>query len=395
MARKVYRFDDLHDEYAQSWADVQINKKDMARVTAAAKLVLAGKAQYIAAGAARGVPWWVVGVWHWRESTCDFKGVLHNGEEIIGTGRKTKLVPAGRGPFNSWPEAADDALLIKGLNPGSPVWTAAMFQFQSERFNGMGYRMRGLPSAYLYAGTNLYRGGKFVEDGVFDRSVWDKQLGVVAIVKRLMELDDSVRFVDEAEVVQHASDERVLTAEEINPDDGLSEDEIKAIQTLLRSKGYHRVGRVDGKWGKDTVGALVAFQSAAGLPVTVSVDRAWVDKTTIAALATGPQAEVGEERAKTTASDLRKAGDPVAKANFLNKVYSAVAGFFALIFGAAQETDTAVGYLSPMREIVTDVPPIVWFGAVAAVAAVIWWQANRAERAAVADVRSGRDAGPA
>ncbi len=395
MASKVYRFEDLHDEYAQSWADVQINPQAAGRVNAAAKLILAGKAQYIAAGTPRGVPWWVVGVWHWRESTCDFDGVLHNGEKIIGTGRKTKLVPAGRGPFDSWPEAANDALLIKGLNPGSPVWTAAMFQFQSERFNGFGYRMRGLPSAYLYAGTNLYRGGKFVDDGVFDRSVWDKQLGVVAIVKRLMELDDSVRFVDEAEVVQHADDDSVLSAEEIDPDDGLSEAEIAAIQTLLRSKGYHRVGRIDGKWGKDTVGALAAFQSAAALPMTVTVDRAWVDKTTIAALATAPQAQVGAERAATTPADLRKAGDGVAKSAWWTKLWAKIFGVPALALGVAQQTDTASGYIATAKSLLSDVPDKVWLAALVAVAAAIYFTANKAESAAVDNVRSGRDAGPA
>lgn len=180
------------------------------------------------------------------------------------------------------------------------------------------------------------------------------------------------------------------TPAEIDPDDGLSKGEIEALQQRLRDLGYSEVGRVDGKWGPRTVAAVSAFQATSGLPVTGDLD-----KTTAAALTTAPPRPVSESRATTTAATMRQHGDPVAKASFLNKVYSAVAGFFALIFGVAQESGTAVGYLSPVREFVTDVPPMVWFGAVAAVAAVIWWQANRAERAAVADVRSGRDAGPA
>lgn len=180
------------------------------------------------------------------------------------------------------------------------------------------------------------------------------------------------------------------TAAPIDPDDGLSKGEIEALQQRLRDLGYSEVGRVDGKWGPRTVAAVSAFQATSGLPVTGDLD-----KSTAAALTTAPPRPVSESRATTTAATMRQHGDKVAKASFLNKVYSAVAGFFALIFGAAQESGTAVGYLSPVREFVTDVPPMVWFGAVAAVAAVIWWQANRAERAAVADVRSGRDAGPA
>lgn len=175
----------------------------------------------------------------------------------------------------------------------------------------------------------------------------------------------------------------------INVDDGLSEGEVLALQQRLRDLGYSEVGRPDGLWGPKTTAAVSAFQATVGLPVSGELD-----KTTAAALATSGPRPVSDARAKTTATDLRKAGDPVAKASFLNKVYSAVAGFFALIFGAAQQSGAAVGYLSPVREFVTDVPPVAWFGAVAVLAAIIWWQANRAERAAVADVRSGRDAGP-
>ncbi|WP_296584884.1 peptidoglycan-binding protein [Xanthobacter sp.] len=181
----------------------------------------------------------------------------------------------------------------------------------------------------------------------------------------------------------------------INVDDGLSEGEIKAIQTLLRSKGIHRVGLIDGKWGKDTVGALAAFQSAAGLPVNVTVDRAWVDKTTIATLATSPQSEVGEERAKTTASDLRKAGDGVAKATWWTKLWAKVFGVPALALGVAQQTDTASGYIATAKSLLSDVPDKVWLIALVAVAGAIYLTANRAEKAAVANVRDGRDAGPA
>ncbi|ABS68952.1 Peptidoglycan-binding domain 1 protein [Xanthobacter versatilis] len=393
MAKPTYPIEKVAPTYRPLWDRAKINAAG-SRVTAAANLVLAGKSRYLAVEAATGAPWWWVGVIHYRESACDFAGVLHNGEEIIGTGRKTTLVPEGRGPFKTWQAGAIDALLIKGIKPGSHVWTLGTALYKGEEFNGFGYRARRTPSAYLWSGTTIYMGGKYIRDHVWSPTAMDKQLGIVPIIMKLMELDDSVRFADEAEVIPAgpaaASATDAPAPAEINPDDGLSKGEIEALQQRLRDLGYSEVGRVDGKWGPRTIAAVSAFQATSGLPVTGELDKA-----TAAALTTSGPRPVSAERKSTTATDLRKAGDPVAKASFLNKVCSAVAGFFALIFGAAQESGTAVGYLSPVREFVTDVPPMVWFGAVATVAAVIWWQANRAERAAVADVRSGRDAGPA
>lgn len=400
MARKVYRFEDLRPEYARRWAAMQIKPGKVRSLDVVARKIIAGKAEYQRVEADTGVPWAVVGVLHNREASCDFKGVLHNGERILGTGRKTRLVPKGRGPFKTWHEAALDAVAIKGWDK-STIWSIEFFLFASEVFNGMGYRAHGVPSAYLWSFSDQYVRGKYVADHEFDPGVVDQQMGVAPLMRRLFILDPSADFTDlpksaypEGTIgeMDPIAGEMLRCDEDVTIDlaDGLSEPEVRALQQRLRDLGYSEVGRADGKWGPRTAAAVSAFQATVGLPVTGELD-----KTTAAALATSGLRPVSEARAKTTASDLRKAGDPVAKASFLNKVYSAVAGFFALIFGAAQESGTAVGYLSPVREFVTDVPPIVWFCAVAAVAAVIWWQANRAERAAVADVRSGRDAGPA
>jgi peptidoglycan hydrolase-like protein with peptidoglycan-binding domain len=57
--------------------------------------------EYVKLYKATGVPPQVTAVIHERESSGDLKGVLHNGEAIIGTGKKTKLVPAGHGSTGS------------------------------------------------------------------------------------------------------------------------------------------------------------------------------------------------------------------------------------------------------------------------------------------------------
>ena len=119
---------------------------------------------------------------HFRESSLDFKGVLHNGERILGTGRKTKLVPAGRGPFLTWEEAAVDALMMKkSIFPRE--WTLASKLEFAEKFNGLGYRNTSEFSPYVFAGTNFHdETGKYVADGKYSSTAPEKQLGVAAIL---------------------------------------------------------------------------------------------------------------------------------------------------------------------------------------------------------------------
>lgn len=135
-----------------------------------------------------GVPWQMVAVIHIREAgesdVGKWKGVLHNGEKIIGTGKQTKLVPSGRGPFDNWHDAAVDALRIKGFDKYSD-WSVARVLWALEPFNGYGYRNKGLRSPYLWASTNHQQLGKYVADHVFDPNVMDKQIGCAALLKYL------------------------------------------------------------------------------------------------------------------------------------------------------------------------------------------------------------------
>lgn len=122
---------------------------------------------------------------HYRESSKSFKGVLHNGEKILGTGRKTILVPKGRGPFLSWEESAIDALLMKkSIFPEK--WTFESKLEFAEKYNGAGYRKTSEFSPYVFAGTNFHdETGKYVSDGKYNPNAPEKQLGVAAILLEL------------------------------------------------------------------------------------------------------------------------------------------------------------------------------------------------------------------
>src|SRR5690606_2363417 len=66
-------------------------------------------------------------------------------------------------------------------------WSLANTLELLERYNGLGYRNKGLPSPYLWAGTDQYQKGKYVKDGKFDSNHVDQQLGVAPILMKLRE----------------------------------------------------------------------------------------------------------------------------------------------------------------------------------------------------------------
>lgn len=156
----------------------------------AARKCIRLKSRYLKVAKQTGVPWEWLAVIHMRESNNNFAGVLHNGEKIIGSGRKTKLVPRGRGPFPSWEEAAIDALAIKKL-VGLPkaTWTLGKQLYEAERFNGFGYFNKGKRSPYVWAGSSMQQRGKFIRDHVYSASTMDTQLGVAPVLKRIGELE--------------------------------------------------------------------------------------------------------------------------------------------------------------------------------------------------------------
>jgi lysozyme family protein len=141
------------------------------------------------------VPWELIGALHYREAGWDFRGVLHNGDKIIGTGRKTYRVPKGRWPFNSWEEAAIDALkMIWSLGYSSLDWSDSQLRSvagYAEKYNWMGYRNRGKVSPYVWSGTEKYTWGRFVADHVYNSSSYDSRPGVMPIIIDILKKNGS------------------------------------------------------------------------------------------------------------------------------------------------------------------------------------------------------------
>lgn len=174
--------------YRNLWKSMRVTR--VAECDTAARRILAGRSRYQAVERSTGVPWFFIGLLHMRESGCNFAGVLHNGEHILGTPRKTRLVPAGRGPFTTWEEAAIDALRLKGLHMVKE-WPIERIGYECERFNGWGYLGR-VNSPYVWAGSNHYSRGKYIADHVFSATHVDKQLGTMPVLAALYKMDTEV-----------------------------------------------------------------------------------------------------------------------------------------------------------------------------------------------------------
>ena len=131
------------------------------------------------------VPAELIAAIHWRESTGDFGACLHNGADIGNT------IDTHEGPkvFYSWQDSAIDALTNYGGNPDDIIEN----DFQSycdyaEHYNGMGYSLyQNMNSPYVWAGTDKYTNGKYVQDGHFDPNAKDKQIGVAVMLKALLD----------------------------------------------------------------------------------------------------------------------------------------------------------------------------------------------------------------
>lgn len=180
-------FEKYGPEYQQLWDTMKIIR-DAKQLDRVSNLIKKHQSVYEGVQKETGVPWQLIAVIHLREAgesdIGKWKGVLHNGQKIVGTGRKTTIVPMGRGPFKTWHEAAVDAIKFQGFTK-IKEWTVARMLWALEPYNGYGYRMKGLRSPYLWASTNHQQRGKYVSDGVFNANVMDTQMGCAALLKFL------------------------------------------------------------------------------------------------------------------------------------------------------------------------------------------------------------------
>jgi lysozyme family protein len=161
--------------------------------TVAARLVLpTAKVRYQNVQLRTGVPWFFIAVVHEREASQNWNTQLGQGDPLD---RVSVHVPRGRGPFNTWEDGAVDALVnCQPFAARNKDWSVGPLLALLEEYNGLGYAMRGIPSPYVWSGTDQYRSGKYVRDGVYDPDAVDQQLGCAGLLMTMMKLDQSIKF---------------------------------------------------------------------------------------------------------------------------------------------------------------------------------------------------------
>lgn len=185
--------------YKHAWSIMKFDLGYEIPVLNDVKIILKGKSSYVAVEKATGVPWWIVGCIHMREASCNFKGLLHNGErgiigpEAIKANRKSTIVPKGVGPFPTWEAAAIHAITMNGnrwekIKAGGHKIEEILYAV--ERYNGLGYVTgagKADNSPYLWARTNINDDfGQYVRDGKYDpNSSVQNTSGFAALAKKL------------------------------------------------------------------------------------------------------------------------------------------------------------------------------------------------------------------
>lgn len=181
---------------AKRWANAKLISASAP--AAVAHRLVAAKARYQAVEAATKVAWPFIAVAHERECSQSWRGSLAQGDPW---NHVSIHVPKDRGPFKSWEEAAIDALVnCAPFAARNTDWSAAGTLTKLEEYNGLGYAAHGLPSPYIWAGTDQYRSGKYIADGHFDPDAIDHQIGCAALLRSMMAIDPSIAFPSDLSV---------------------------------------------------------------------------------------------------------------------------------------------------------------------------------------------------
>lgn len=152
----------------------------------------AAKARYETVSAQTNVPWFIIAVIHEREASQSWVANLAQGDPWNAV---SVHVPKGQGPFDSWEDAATNAL--KRCAPYAAHWAdwsigGALTLL--EEYNGLGYAQHGVPSPYIWASTDQYKSGKYIADGHYDPNAVDHQLGCAALLTRMAVADKSINL---------------------------------------------------------------------------------------------------------------------------------------------------------------------------------------------------------
>lgn len=183
--------------YRHLWTTAVVKPEKQESASHQAARIIAHRVEYeaVAKDAGGGIPWFMIGALHVRESDQDFKTHLHCGDSLYARthneprGRPKADPKSGHLPY-TFEESAIDALCMQphALDKVKP-WSVERLLYECEKYNGWGYLTKG-NSPYVWSWTSQYDSGKYVADHKYDPKAVDKQPGVAAIFKALV-LEDA------------------------------------------------------------------------------------------------------------------------------------------------------------------------------------------------------------
>jgi lysozyme family protein len=189
----------------QRWHNMKLAQARLPELDSVAKRLVDAKPRYLAVedrlrklpSQHYFAPWWFTAICSERE----YGGPPHWDRQLAQGDPLSRVSwhdPAGRGPFtgeDAWLRGCLNALIdcapyAASWHDWTPGGTATIW----EEYNGLGYAARGVPSAYVWSGSDQYISGKFVADHVYRAGVVDVQEGCMPILSRMMLLDSSIAF---------------------------------------------------------------------------------------------------------------------------------------------------------------------------------------------------------
>lgn len=281
-------------EYRRLWDTMTVSDDWQKKAKAIAGRIVANQGRYATAVAGTDVPWWFVAVVHAMECSLRFDQHLHNGDPLAARTVRVprNRPPAGTPPF-TWEQSARDALEYERLT-AIVSWSLEDALFNWHRYNGINneYKRRGIPTPYLWSGSQHYRKGKYVADGVFDAEAVSAQVGAAVLLKTLADLG-AVTLGAAAIESNPAAATGTLQALSIDTSGtlfahveaeladpgplaigaGKKAAEKKAVRRLQEWLHVHAfVTPIDGGFGDSTSDQLKAFQTENGRPATGRLD---------------------------------------------------------------------------------------------------------------------------
>ena len=259
-------YEALKAEYAALIARAKIRPECEKLLQITCERLLEWRGLYQRVFEATGVPIAGLMAFSEREMSGNIHCYLGNGQRLS---HRTTIVPIGRGPFpnsqDGFVAGALDALHLDGLDQvvhAPEGWTLPRFAYESEDWNGWGYRYHGIPSPYVFGGTTVQKRGKFIRDHDYSSTLMDPQLGTIAIVEKLFELDPSLAFG--APIPKIADAPPIVPA----PHPVIGDSNIQFVQLSLNELGVRGTPlAVDGDCGRGTRAAVRAFQETHHLVV--------------------------------------------------------------------------------------------------------------------------------